>query len=144
MEHCNTTFCIGYWHIELNTKHHIDHYLKLIPKTLELIGNNNLVLFYENDDILKLFKKYKKTNKFLPIKIYINDLPTYEMSKDYLESCKKQNNEYLQSINNIKEKGLIHYDREYMQSGEDSFRKIFSVWSSKILLIQKIIKKKPF
>ena len=78
------------------------------------------------------------------IKLPIENLPTYALSHYYLNSCKLQNNEELCKVNTENEKGLIHYNREYLKSGEDSFRKVFTVWTSKCFLIEYIIKKNPF
>jgi hypothetical protein len=48
----------------------------------------------------------------------------------------------LRSIND--HKGVVHYQREYLQSGEDSYRKVITIWTSKIGLIEKVIAENPF
>ena len=87
---------------------------------------------------------YLKTKEeyFIPIYLKLTELPTYKLSHHFLECCKKQDTEYLRSIND--HKGVIHYQREYLQSGEDSYRKVISVWTSKIGLIDKVITENPF
>ena len=47
-------------------------------------------------------------------------------------------------INKRNEKGLVHYRREFKRSGEDSFRKVFTVWTSKLFLVNNIINENPF
>ena len=39
---------------------------------------------------------------------------------------------------------MVHYRREYKKSGQDSFRKVFTVWTSKLYLVNKIIDENPF
>ena len=50
----NTTYVSGYWHIKNNKKNSLGHYLNLLSKTLEIIGNNNIVFYYDNKDILDI------------------------------------------------------------------------------------------
>jgi len=59
-----------------------------------------------------------------------------------LNSCKNQDNEYLKSIKKGREKGLVHYDREYLKSGEDTYKKLFTIWISKLFLIKECIENK--
>lgn len=140
-----TTYVCGYWRIDDNVKHsYNDHYKKLIPRTLNILKNCNIVFFYNEEEILSYVKKNVKTQNIIYKKMLIKDLETYKLSKDYLETCKKQNNYKLSKINSIHEKGLVHYFREYKDSGEESFRKVFTIWTSKIFLINKVINLNPF
>ena len=141
------TYITGYWCIKENSKHQDDHYRNLIPKTFEILKNCNIVFFYDSDEVLNFVKKEVKTKNIIYKKMEINLLETYKISYDYLLSCKRQDNKKLLEINNGKisgEKGLIHYSREYKKSGEECFRKVFSIWTSKIYLVNKIIEDNPF
>ena len=42
------------------------------------------------------------------------------------------------------EKGLVHYNREYKLGGDMNFRKMFTVWTSKIFCLKEAITKNPF
>ncbi len=145
-----TTFCLGYWHIQQNKKHNIEHYLNLIPETLLSLEDTNMVFFYNDEVVLDYIKKHKKTEQFIPIKLDFEELPTYSVSNNYLTSCKNQNIEQIEDIyskNDLsinKEKGYKHFQREYLQSGEESFKKLFSIWTSKLLLIEETINTNPF
>jgi SAM-dependent methyltransferase len=140
-----TTYITGYWNIKDNIKNSYEnHYKKLIPKTLDILNNCNIIFFYDNEEILKYVKRNIKTKNIIYIKINIESLETYNISNDYLKSCKLQDNNYLKKINIKNEKGLIHYEREYKKSGENSFKKVFTIWTSKIFLVNKIIDKNPF
>ena len=140
-----TTFICGYWKIKQNVKNSYEnHYKKLIPKTLNILRNCKIIFFYDNDEVLSEVKKHIQTNNIIYKKISIDSLETYNLSYDYLETCKLQDNVSLRKINTHKEKGLVHYQREYKKSGEDSFRKVFTVWTSKLFLVNKTIDENPF
>jgi hypothetical protein len=136
------TYVIGFWRVNNNVKHDMSHYYKIMPKTFNRLKKKKIVFFYGDDNILKYVNKIRKTQDFIAIKIPVKELPTYELSADYLESCKNQDIDYLISKND--EKGLNHYRREYKKSGEEAYRKIISIWTSKLLLIKKVIDSNPF
>jgi hypothetical protein len=138
----NTTYVIGYWKIPANRKRGLGHYTTLIPRTFALLKDKNVVFFYNDDKFLELVKQVCTTPNILYIKREIEDLPNYGISLDYLNSCKNQDNELLMKMRD--QKGLIHYNREYKVSGEDSYRKVITVWTSKILLVEEIMNLNPF
>ena len=86
---------------------------------------------------------YKNKN-IIFIKKEIKDLYTHKYSNAYLNSCKNQNNKKLESYNNKNEKGLVHYKREYVQGGEEVFKNLFTIWTSKLFLVDDTIKDNPF
>lgn len=136
-----TTYLTGYWHVKKNTKHSFhSHYKKFIPKTLRMLRDCNIVFCYEDERIRSFVKDHVKTKNIIFKKIAIESMPTYDLSKYYLKSCKNQNNKGFGQ----REKGLVHYKREYKRSGQDCFRKIFSIWTSKILILKEIIEENPF
>jgi hypothetical protein len=107
-----------------------------------MLKDKKIVFFYEDEDILIFVKSIVDTEYFLPIHLHVTDLPTYEFSDDYLTSCKNQDNIFLQQHNDMK--GIIHYWRDFRQSGEDCYRKIISIWTSKILLVDRVIQTNPY
>jgi len=113
-------------------------------KHLSPIKKSTYCFFYEQDEILEYVKTFVETDTtyFIPFQLKLTDLPTYELSEQLLESCKKQDTEYLRSLND--HKGVTHYQREYLQSGEDSYRKVITIWTSKIGLMEKAIVLNPF
>ena len=118
------------------------HYYRFMPKTFSMLKDKKIVFFYEDEDILTYVKSIADTPHFLPIRIQATDLPTYALSADYLTSCKNQDNALLRKHND--QKGLIHYRREYMKSGEDSYRKVISIWTSKVFLVDRVIQENPY
>ena len=150
------TYVMGYWHISTNKKKPWSGYEKRLEKTFTDLKDCNIVFFYNNDDFLKIIKQHVKTNNIIYIRKNIDELKTFDVSKKYLVSCKNQKNTQL--INNIikvserenaygirySEKGLIHYRREYKKGGDMNFRKMFTVWTSKIYCISDVLKLNPF
>ena len=106
--------------------------------------NEKIVFFYEDPSILTFARKHLHTSHFYPICLKLQDLPTYSISNDYLKSCIQQNNVTLQALSKGNEKGLIHYRRDYKQSGPENFRRIFTVWSSKVFLVNQIVDLNPY
>ena len=139
-----TTYVCGYWYIPNNVKHSLRHYKKHFLNTFNILQDCNIVYFYDNDKILSYLKPFVKTKNIIFIKYPVKFLPTEELSDAYLSSCKRQDNAYLKMIDKGNEKGLFHYNREFLRSGEDAYKKIFSVWTSKILLIKKVMFDNPF
>ena len=137
-----TTYVLGFWKVPNNKKNSIEHYYTWFPKTFEMLKNKNVVFFYEDDEILDYVRAILRTDSFISIKLSVTDLPTYSLSDDYLNSCKGQDNQRLKTLND--RKGITHYSREYIQSGEDAYKKVISIWTSKVLLIQRIAEENPF
>ena len=138
----NTTYIMGFWQIRTNKKHDMTHYYRFMPKTFEMLAEKQIVFFYEDSDILNYVQSIVKSSHFIAIRLPVIDLPTYSLTEAYLQSCKNQDNVALRSVKD--QKGLIHYAREYMQSGEASYRKVIGIWTSKILLVERIIAENPY
>lgn len=137
------TFISGYWSLSENNKNNVKYYKEKLPKTLQLINNENLIFYYNEDEVANLVKTTFKGNLKL-VKKSINDLPTKKLADIYLESGKTQNNDELVKINDIDEKGLVHYQREYIVSGPEVFKSLFTIWTSKLFIIEECIKNNPF
>lgn len=141
----NTTFCVGYWHVkERSSKKSIEHYLKYMPETFKLLKNQKIIFYYDDESILESVKKYLETSYFIEKKINLINLPTYEISENYLKSCSRQDFESLININSLNEKGLVHYKRDFIESGSNCYRKLFTIWTSKILLLEEAINSNDF
>jgi len=151
----NTTFILGFWYHEKNIKRNLDHYFQHIPDTFALLKGCKIVFYYEQDFVLDFVIKHVQTQDFKAIKIAVKDLPTYNLSADYLNSCINQDNEKILNHEDVKryvdierlkhdvkykqrscgEKGITHYNRDYTLSGIDSYRHIITVWTSKVHLM---------
>lgn len=133
------TFCTGYWVISDNRKRSPEHYTKYIPRTLRLISGHNLIVFYEDEDVLRFFEKHCRLNaiSIFGIRVPVMELPAYALSAKMLECCRSmEGSEYLNGDPAYRrEKGRRHYQRDYLLSGADNYRKIISIWTSKVPLV---------
>lgn len=130
----NTTFVSGFWHIPKNKKRNLQHYKSLLSRTMEMVKGQNLIYYHNGFELNGIGDNVIQRN------IEVENLPTYDISSKYLNSCKAQNNNIVSPF----EKGGIHYRREYMESGEESFRKVFTVWTSKLFLLKEVYNENPF
>jgi len=134
---------IGYWKLPNNGKNSISHYYKYLPLTFNMLKDKN-ILFYSNDDsVINFVKSIAKTSNIIYRKILISDLPAFAITKDYIISCKNQNNHALEMIKS-NQKGLTHYFRDFVGSGQETYRKLITIWLSKILLLNEVITENIF
>jgi hypothetical protein len=135
------TYVTGLWVVENNVKHSYTEYLSLIEKTLSILENCNIVFFYNKSSVLEDILPFVKTKNILFIERPINKLKTY-ISEQYINSCNKIGKNLLPYTGN--EKGNVHYNRELLGTGRDGFRKIFTVWTSKLFILEEIMNLNPY
>lgn len=136
----STTFCMGLWHINNNSKYPFTHYLEHIPRTMAMLRNANIVFFYEDDKILKYVRKHAATPNLIPKKVPLVDLPTHIYADVYFQSCRMQDNAKLEQIEeSCVEKGLVHYYRDF-----DAYKELFTIWTSKLFLLDSVMQENPF
>jgi hypothetical protein len=135
------TFVMGYWKINNNKKRDHKNYIKRFNNIFNVLNKLNIdIVFYYIDEEIKNKVKELNKNNIIFIKKSIENLPTYKHSLKLLNLCKKQDN----SLYKKGDKGYIHYNREYLQSGEDVYRKIITIWTSKLFLVKGCIINKYF
>jgi hypothetical protein len=140
----NTTFCMGFWPIPGNAKRPLTHYQETIPRTLDLLQGQNLVFFHGDRASLDAVGRHRATGRFRSVRMEIEDLPAYDLAEDYVQACKRQDNDRLRQVERGNEKGLAHFERDYLQSGEDVYRKIITIWMSKLFLVEQVMRDDPF
>ena len=140
----NLTIITGYWILESNKKHDIKSYFKAFSSFFKLYNDCNIIFYYDDERVFDAINKTNKKCNLKMIKKSIEELHTYKYSDDLLNSCKNQDNEYLISVKKGREKGLVHYNREYMKSGEETYKKLFTIWTSKLFLIKECIENNIF
>lgn len=144
----DNTYCMGYWAVEGNVKRSIDYYAAAAPETCEMIRGGNLILFHDGNRVADTILHAAKSNDIMveEIEIPIENLPGYGVSDRLLRCCKRMSPEPVTRNNPANgEKGIIHYWREYRDSGESAYRKIIGIWMSKIPLVAKqAIDRNPF
>lgn len=65
MNRKKVTFCTGYWEVLANdggpARHSHEHYLTNIPLTFNLLGNSNIIFYYEDSNDVT----YEKIKTFI-------------------------------------------------------------------------------
>jgi hypothetical protein len=137
------TYIMGYWRIPGNPKRDLNYYKNITTNTLKLLKNKHIVFFYREDEIKdRLSYLNNEGHKIMFMKSPIEELPTYGLSDSLLNSCKNQN---ITSVKDKeKEKGYVHHMRDLKQSDHETYKKIITVWTSKLFLVEQIINTNPY
>lgn len=143
------TYCTGYWLVGGNAKRAPAYYERYIPRTLRMIAGCRLILFYGDDDVLALFARHARAHRveLHGIKIRIEALPAYPHADRLLAGCvAMKGGPYLKDARmGKKEKGVKHYQRDYLGSGAENYKEIISIWMSKIpLMAERAVSANPF
>ena len=137
----HVTFCTGYWVLSGNRKRPIEHYLDHIPKSLKLISGGKLVLFYDDPMVEETFRRLATGERidFTGVKVPLGELPTARYGNAFLAACRGMNLEGLRKLPRHRfEKGLRHYERDLLGSGENVYRNLISIWTSKVPLMRRV------
>jgi len=142
-DNSDITYCVGLWLVPGNKKRSREHYLAHLPKTLELLKNKKVIFLYDDDSILEFVRAKIETKYFFAKKVLVNEMRAHHHIDQLIASAKKFK---IVKFARLKaEKGLIHYNRDLIGSGEDAYKTILAVWLSKVFVVHDIaIKKNPF
>jgi hypothetical protein len=134
----NITFCTGFWHIPQNKKRNLQHYLDHLPATIEMIKNGKLLVFHHDPEFLSLCDTYAARHKVRLVgkQIPLSQLPYFGLGDALLSSCKAMDRGGVLG-RGVREKGVIHYNRDYLESGEESYKNLMSIWMSKVPLVSR-------
>lgn len=137
------TYCVGLWLVPGNRKRSREHYLTHLPKTLNLLKNKKVIFLYDDESILEFVRARIDTQYFFARKLPVSDMKAHQYIDKLIECAKKFK---IIGFGRLKaEKGLIHYRRDLMGSGEEAYKFILTVWLSKVFIIQDVaIKENPF
>lgn len=134
---------MGYWKIPRNPKRGLAYYKTITINTLNLLKGKSIVFFYSDNETLDQFSYLNnKGHNILFMKYLIEDLPTYHISNNFLNSCKNQ--KFTSVKDKEREKGYLHSTRDLKLSDEETYKKIITVWTSKIFLVEKIMSTNPY
>lgn len=138
------TYILGYWKIPRNPKRNLTYYKNIMLNTLERLKGKHVVFFYDDNEIFEHINPLNSGgHKIFLMKYLIEDLPTFDICKDLLNSCKNQDLSRYTIKDIEKEKGYVHYNRDYKLSDDNTYHKIITVWTSKLFLIEKIMDLNP-
>lgn len=130
-------YCSGYWPISGNTKRSQEHYAAYLPATLDIIHGQELV-FYSNDNsyIERVHKLAEERGiTFTGSFMEDSELPARDLAVQMVDACRGMNlDKFAKSSDLGSEKGVIHYWRDFVGSGEPVYRKLLSIWLSKVFL----------
>ncbi len=140
-------YCSGYWQLEANLKRNLSHYQQLLPKTMKMIRGERLHLFcgdqFFASHAASLARRYS-INLTSEI-VDLGDLPTRDLIVPILRACESRRSllpEFMDPTNASplrREKGEIHFWRDYMRSGPGVYKDLLSIWTSKIPLVSRWI-----
>ncbi len=136
-----TVWCTGFWKVSGNTKRSLSHYLEYIPATCRLIRGGRLVVFHDDPEVLRYFEARAKpfSVQVEGRRMPLEDLPLYPQSARLLAGCAAMDIETLAAGERAwLEKGVNHFQREYRGSGDDAYRRIITIWMSKIALVDEL------
>ena len=118
-------------------KNPVEHYYKLIPKTLDMLAESRLVFFYEDPALLRFVEKnaQDKNVDLVPVKRSIEELPARDLSEGFAASCERMGlDAFPEPEHKNKEKGVIHYWRDWKRGGPAFYKDLLSIWLSKVSL----------
>lgn len=141
-----SNFCTMFYRISENEKRSLTHYIRLLPKTMKMLRGNILYLYCEDMEIEEAFaKEAEKWNvELIVIKIPLEDLPTRRIIEPIITTCKNSSEaDHAEDQNHPRDKGTRHYRRDFLGSGENAFRDLLTVWTSKISLARRAAAHEP-
>jgi hypothetical protein len=103
-----------------------------------MIENGYLIFFYDDEEFFSLCRTYAQRHnvKLVGIKMSLTALPYFELGGLLLRSCKAMDQTAILSLSRL-EKGVIHYYRDYLESGEENYKKVMTIWMSRIPLVNR-------
>ncbi len=139
----NITYVVGLWIVAGNTKRSRDHYFDHLPATLRLLKDKRVVFLYDDDMVAEFAKQNLDTSLCVFEKISLSKMIDMTNAYKFVELAKQFQ---VVSFARMKaEKGLIHYRRDLIDSGEQTYKQVLSIWLSKVFLVTDIaIRKNPF
>ncbi len=141
-----SNFCTMFYRISGNEKRSLTHYIRLLPKTMKMLCGNILYLYCEDMEIAEAFaKEAEKWNvEIVVIEIPLEDLPTRQIIEPIITTCKNSSEaDHAEAQNHPRDKGTRHYRRDFLGSGENAFRDLLTVWTSKISLARQAAEYEP-
>lgn len=141
------TYVMGYWPIPGNAKRSLDHYTEHLALSLEMLAGQNLYFISGNNQVLTSVESLCRRHG---IRLHVEKLLLDGLAKrpqmDLLLQRARAFGAKLAAppADFNRDKGLIHYWRDLRQSGEDTFKRVFCVWHSKLDLLHRAAEHNPF
>jgi hypothetical protein len=145
------TLVMGYWVVENNKKKDIKSYLLHLQDIIPKLNGYNIIFYYNTIDIKDLIESIITQHNLL-INITFKhkelcDLYTYKnnYADISLNAIKNMNIKQLKiDYSSRFEKGIAHYEREFLDGGSENYKNLFTIWTSKMDLVDEVIKDPEF
>ena len=138
------TYVSGHWMLAHSPKNPVEHYYKLIPKTLAMLAGSRLVFFYDDPELLQFVENHALDNgiDLVPAEKPIDELPARDLSEGFAASCERMGlDAFPEPEYKNKEKGVIHYWRDWKRGGPRFYKGLLTIWLSKVSLVSEAIEK---
>jgi hypothetical protein len=141
------TYVMAYWPVAGNAKRSLDHYTEHLALSLEMLAGQNLYFISGNNKVLSSVENLCRIHgiRLHTEKLLLDDLRKRPQMDQLLLRARSFGAKLPAPPADFqRDKGLIHYWRDLRQSGEETFRRVFCIWHSKIDLLQKAARDNPF
>jgi hypothetical protein len=131
------TYVTGYWMLPSNAKNPVEHYQKLIPQSMEMIAGRKLILYFDDAQTEAMFAEACEALdvRLQTVRVSVEALPAYRHADAFADGCRSmRREEFDRTPLRWLEKGLIHYRRDFMGAGEEVYRRLITIWMSKVAL----------
>ena len=133
-----TVFVTGLWRIEGGVKRTSDHYRTLLPGLCALLRGCRLIAHSDSDEIFDLFARHAEAHEVALTceRIAIEDLPGHDAAGRLARNCAAMRlDAHPRPAAYHDEKGVIHYWRDHHDGGAEAYRRLLSIWCSKVPLM---------
>ena len=102
-----------------------------------MISNRSLYFFTNEQWVLDNIKKCCESRdiQLTSVLIDIEDLPAWDIAGEIVECCERMHLEqFTRPSRYHREKGVIHYWRDLVDGGRDTYKRMLAIWLSKVYL----------
>lgn len=142
----STTYCVGYWQIPENAKRPLAHYATLLPATLAMLAGERLVFASDSMVVQRWVEALARASnvELMCVNKSIETLPAWELAAHFVRQTERYGAGTSVPAQFDQEKGLWHYWRDFRASGSAVYRKIVTIWLSKVLLMEEFARGNSF
>lgn len=132
----------GLWHVPSNCKRDPAHYRATFARTMAMLRGHRLVFLSDDDGVLIWAQGLARDHgvDLKPALRPVESLPNWGTAAALTERCREMALDAgPRPAALTAEKGLVHYWRDYMGSGARAYRRIVTIWTSKVPLLAECV-----
>lgn len=144
-------YVTGLWIIEDWNKKTPELYLQTLKKTLKMLQGEKLLFLSNQKNIFDLVREFSESQDISleTVSMPVQNLPAVLVSDNYVKACQRMQlaispKSSWNNYRTIQEKGIKHYFRDYNGKSVDSYKKVLSIWLSKVPLLADIASRKEY